>query len=158
VVTLSGAGHSHLAVTPNGDKWDCELSIFNSTLIGTGIFQFDIVTSKLRGAVPSDNFKVAITNSCLIDVNMEILTYNIDELNWLFSGNSIIDGEFDVNQNTNNKVDLNENYWEPSADTVVIDQRDESLSLNLGDNPTKGEADYSDILVTPHPDTPVCSR
>ena len=54
------------------------------------------------------------------------------------------------------ELDLNGNYWEPTADSVVIDQRDESV--NLGDNPTKGEADYSDILVTPHPDTPVCSR
>jgi hypothetical protein len=132
---------------------NCELIIAESTLLGVSIYHFD--STQYKPIIPSDSVRLSMSQNCLINVTMGIIpTKSVDEQNWLFSQNSVIGGQLDVAPGKT--LDLNENYWEPSADSVVIDQRDEIL--NLGDNPTKGEADYSDILVTPHPDTPVCSR
>jgi hypothetical protein len=150
---------SPLAIGENPRSY-CELILAHSTLIDAGIYEWAAGLSKFRAVRPSDNSKFSVTNSCIVGTSFEINGAEANSENWEFTGNSVIGGDITMvgsGSSDDPPLDLNGNYWEPTAHSVVVDQRDEVI-INLGDKSTKGLADYSEQLTTPHPDTPACSR
>jgi hypothetical protein len=148
-----------LAISKDQTGKKCEMNISNSTLIDTNLYEWSGGVSKYSQISPSQELKYSITHNCMINTIMNVRQGKETESNWEFRGNTFLGGSIEIGSSgsaSTSPLNLNGNYWEPTADYVVTDQRDEEL--NLGDQPTKGLADYSDILGTPHPDTPVCSR